>query len=309
MILLQQMIIMFLLMATGFMLRKMNIMNDIGSKTVSGIVVYLANPALMLSAGINKETSIEGMAFVKILFLACMLFAVLVLLGKIIPIVIRAPKHERGTYEIMTVFSNIGFMGFPLLSAMYGSESLLYASLFQIPYNVLIYTYAVRIMERISGKEVKTNKGIPWKNIFNVGVIACILMVILYLTKLPVPIYIETTVNHLSNLTAPLSMIVIGDSMACTDMKKLFTNGRLLAFSFFKLLVIPLVGIPIFRLFGINTLLLGVLMVMLSTPVGAMTAMMAGQYDAGYELDTNGVALTSLLSVVTMPIVALVLGL
>ena len=92
------------------------------------------------------------------------------------------------------------------------------------------------------------------------------------------------------------------------DIKKLFMDGKLLLFSVLKLLVIPVLGVLLIRQFVDNEIICGVCMVMLATPVGSMTAMLAQQYDGDYEMASRGVALTTILSVATMPIVSMIVG-
>ena len=146
--------------------------------------------------------------------------------------------------------------------------------------------------------------GVSFGRIFNIGVIACILTIVIYLLGLPIPEFIKTTVTQLSNLTAPLSMMIIGASLAALNLKELFMDGKLLVFSFIKLVVIPVAGVLLIRQFVSSEVICGVCMVMLATPVGSMTAMLAQQYEGDYEMASKGVALTTVLSVVTMPLVA-----
>lgn len=318
MILLQQMIVLFLIMMVGFICRKIGIINDEASKCLSGIVVNVANPALILSSTINKESAIEGQELLLTVVLAIAIYVILLVLAELLPRLLRVCKADLGVYKAMTVFSNIGFMGFPLLVAMYGSDSLLYASIFLIPYNVLIYTYGIHAMqvptepqmvsETDSQLHIEKKSSIPWNKIFNIGVIACIVTILLYITKPTVPVFVEDTVTNLSNLTAPLSMLVIGDAMAKMKLRELITDKKLLLFSAMKLIVIPVIGLFCLKLLGLSELLLGVCLVMLSTPVGSMTAMLAQQQGGNYELASKGVALTTLLSVLTMPIVSLITG-
>ena len=136
--------------------------------------------------------------------------------------------------------------------------------------------------------------------------IACIITIVVYFFQIPVPAFVKSTTTHLSNLTAPLSMMVIGASLATIDLKKLFTDGKLLLFAAIKLLIIPIAGMLVIRGFVKNEVICGVCMVMLATPVGSMTAMLAQQYDGDYEMASRGVALTTILSVVTMPIVSMI---
>jgi len=312
MILLSQMVTLFLIMLIGVLCRKKGLLDDHGSRVLSGIVVNVANPALILSSSINPENVIEGRNLLYTVFLAVGIYTFLLVLAKLVPVVLRVAPVERGTYEVMTVFSNIGFMGFPVISAVYGSDALLYASIFLLPYNFLIYTYGIYAMrgERVGEKEAHSGRGgMQWKKIFNIGVVACVLSLIIYLARIPMPGFIEKTIDSLSNLTAPLSMIVIGDSIAKMDIRKLVRDIRLLIFSAVKLLAIPIVGTLIIKLLGVDAVLVGVCMIMLAAPVGSMTAMLAQQYDGDYELASKGVALSTILSVATMPFVFWVLGL
>lgn len=323
MLLLKQMVILFLLMLVGFILKKRGMISKIGEKTLSAVVVNAANPAMMLSAAINKESTIQGIELLKTFGLVVAVYIILVLLAWIITKVLFIPAGSRGAYQNMTVFSNLGFMGFPLVSAMFGAEALLYASLFTIPYNVLIYTYAYSMMDsdkREAAKasqngevDVKTDDTAEegrevlkrLRKIINIGVIACIVTIVIYLTRVHVPEFLETTVKHLSNLTAPLSMIVIGSSMADMKFKEMFTDVKLLIFCAVKLLVIPVVGVLLIRLTGAPQLFVGVSLIMLGTPVGSMTAMVAQTHGSNYELAARGVALTTVLSVVTLPLISM----
>lgn len=303
MLLLEQMVVLFLLMGIGCLCYKTKMITDETSRKLSAIVVNIANPAMVLT-GCMGEEKIEGRELLITVAVMLVMYAVLLLLALVIPKLLRVEQKSRGVYRAMTVFSNIGFMGFPVVSALYGSSALLYAALFTIPYNILIYTYGVASMSVGETKDRK-KEGSLLKRICNAGVIACLITILIYLLKLPVPDFVKTTTTHLSNLTAPLSMMVIGASLATIDLKKLFTDKRLLLFSVIKLFVIPVLGVLLIRQFVDNEVICGVCMVMLATPVGSMTAMLAQQYDGDYEMASKGVALTTILSVITMPVVSM----
>ena len=321
MILFKQMTILFVIMIIGFICRKKKILNDEGSRVISGIVVNVANPALILSASINKETVIEGRNLVMVSILSVSVYIALILFSSILVRALRLKKKEYGTFMVMTVFSNIGFMGFPLISAVYGSEALLYASFFVIPYNVLIYTWGIMAMRKKDEKEGTDEKNLKEGNgtsgilakdkfgrVFNIGVIACIITIIIYLSRIRVPAIVENVITSLSALTAPLSMIVIGDSFSKINIRSLLSDGQIILFSIIKQMLIPIVGVFVLKLCGLDNMMMAVCMVMLATPVGSMTAMLAQQYDGEYELASKGIALTTVLSVVTMPLVSTITG-
>lgn len=309
MLLLEQMAVLFLLMGIGYLCSLKGIITDEVSKKLSAIVVNVANPALVLSGALGEE-KIQGRELLMTIIIIIAVYLALLLTAQILPALLRVETGSRGTYKAMTVFSNIGFMGFPVVAALYGNGAILYAALFTIPYNVLIYTYGISSMsagqkEQTAEKGRESGRSFLLGRILNVGVLACIVTMIIYFFRIPVPEVAADTITHLSNLTAPLSMMVIGASLASINLKKLFTDVRLLLFSAIKLLLIPMAGMLVIRQFVSNEIICGVCLVMLATPVGSMTAMLAQQYDGDYEMASKGVALTTILSVATIPLVSM----
>ena len=281
---------------------KCKVLSAAHSKLLSAVVVNIANPALILSAVTGGKKGIQGKDLLITVMLAIIIYAVLIVCGNLITMFLKVEKQDKGCYKLMTVFSNIGFMGFPLITALYGNEALLYAAVFQMAFNILIYTYGIQVMgSKINGK-------IQWKRLLNIGVITCSITMVLYITQIKLPVVITSTITYLSGLTAPLSMMVIGISFANMDFKEVIKDVRLWLFALIKLLVIPIMGCMVLKQFIVNEQLRGVCMIILATPVASLTAMLAQQYDCGEELASKGVAFTTLLSVLTLPIVSLLVG-
>ena len=304
MLLLQQMIIMFLLMSVGFVGSKIGMITEETSKRLSAIVVNIANPAMILVSGISDER-MEGRELLSLTVVILAIYAVLLLLAYLLPVLLRVDPKSRGVYQAMTVFSNIGFMGYPIIAALYGSSAVLYGALYSIPFNILIYTFGVSALRKKENGAEK--KKLSLKEVLNIGVIMSIISLILYLWQIRVPGFLTDTLSYLGNLTAPLSMMVIGASMTSISLRELFTDVRLLLFSLIKLLLIPVFGMLLIRQVVTNEVICGVFMIMLATPAGSMTAMLAQEYDGDYETASRGVTLTTLLSVITMPVVSLLL--
>lgn len=384
MVMLQQMIVMFLMMAVGYLCYRRQILTEEVSKKVSAIVVNVANPCMILSSALTDQ-QMQGKELVQTLAIVVMMYAFLLVVAQLLPRILCIQKESRGAYAAMTVFANIGFMGFPVLAAMYGNGALLYGAVFQIPFNILIYTYGVAVLTRKPGACAKTEPGVNAevdvkteqdvnagpdvkaevdvkaeqdvnaevdvkaepngktgerqdaqgitaavngkseniengseqqgklqgtveivKKIFNIGVIACIAAMLLYFLQTPVPSFLQAFITNLGNLTAPLSMMIIGASLAQMPLKELFLDKKLLLFSLVKLLLLPAVWMIMVNRVAEQEILRGVCLVMMATPVGSMTAMLAQQYGGDYETASRGVALTTVLSVITMPLLAAV---
>ena len=378
MVMLQQMIVMFLMMAVGYLCYRKQILTEEVSKKVSAIVVNVANPCMILSSALTDQ-QMQGKELVQTLAIVVMMYVFLLVMAQLLPRILCIQKESRGAYAAMTVFANIGFMGFPVLAAMYGNGALLYGAVFQIPFNILIYTYGVAVLTRKPGACAKTEvdvkaevdvkeepnvkaevdvkeepnvkaeqdvkaepngktgerqdaQGITAavngkseniengseqqgklqgtvelvKKIFNIGVIACIAAMLLYFLQTPVPSFLQAFITNLGNLTAPLSMMIIGASLAQMPLKELFLDKKLLLFSLVKLLLLPAVWMIMVNRVAEQEILRGVCLVMMATPAGSMTAMLAQQYGGDYETASRGVALTTVLSVITMPLLAAV---
>lgn len=304
MIMVQQMAILFIVMMAGLLASKLNIITSDVSKKLSSMVVKISNPCFIVSSVLGDNNTIQGRELLLTAGIAVIMYIALMLVAAVLPKLLRVPQESSGVYRAMTVFSNIGFMGFPIISGIYGTEALLYAVVFVLPFNLLIYTYGIYVMR---GKSEKT-KGFDLKSLINPGVIASLLAILIYLTSVSLPVIISSSVNMIGSLTAPLSMMVIGASFAEIDFKTVFRDGKLLLFSAIKLVILPIIGMLVIRLFISNTVIQGICLIMLATPVGGMVPMLATEYGGDVKLGATGVAVTSILSVATLSLVSVLLG-
>lgn len=294
----EQMIVLFIMMLIGYGAYCRGMITKETNRHLSGIVVNIANPALILSSVTGGTEGISEKVLMLTVPAALGVYGFLILVSLVIPRIFGVPEKDRGLYRAMTVFNNIGFMGFPIIRSMFGNEALLYTGTFMLLYNTLLYTYGIGQIGGGKGKQ-------SLRKILNMGVLACILALILFFAKIPLPAFLTTSIDMLSNVTAPLSMMCIGASMADMDLKKMFLDGKMLLYSAVKLLLIPGAGLFLLKLVLDNEMLLGIAMVMLATPVGSMTSMLAQEYGGNYEEASRAVAVTSCLSVITIPLVSM----
>ena len=300
MILLKQMIILFLVMMLGYMMAQKKVIDKKVSKSLSWIIVNIANPALIISG--SQGNHIEKKEMLFLIILAFGLFLFLILLAEIIIPVFKPDSSEKGAYKMLFVFSNIGFMGLPIISSVYGSKGLLYGSVFLLPFNILIYTYGIMCMSK-----QKTSIRQMIIKLFNIGLIASIISLVLAVNNVTIPNFAGQIVTMLSALTAPLSMMVIGASFTEISIKHMFRDVRLLLFALLKLVIIPIIGITVVK-FITSDNILRVCFIMLATPSGSMVAMMAEQYNGNHITAAKGVAFTTVLSVITMPLLFAIMG-
>ncbi len=304
MVVLSQMIVLFIVLLIGVLANKKGIINDQIEKSLSWIVINIANPALIISSSLSKNKNISGKDLAGVMIIAIAMYVGLIILAYIITKLLRVNKKEMGAYMVMFVFSNIAFMGYPVISGIFGKGALLYALLFSLPFNILIYTYGVLA---IGGNSKLSN--LQLSKILNIGVLACLVSILLFAIKIPVPNFIKTLIDMLGNLSAPLSMMVIGSSLVKMDLKSVMKNYKMMIFIAVKQLLFPILAAFAIRGLIDSELIFGIVVIMLAMPVASMTAMLANQYNGDYKLVSEGVAFSTIVSVISIPLISVIVGL
>lgn len=299
MALVQQMMIFFFFMAIGFYLAKKQILDEVTSKHISYIVIHVANPAMILSGVMGGGLHLSGRDLLLTAEIACGMFAFLIGVGILFVKILKVETEDTGIYRMMFAFANIGFMGFPIISAVYGKSALINATIYLLPFNLLIYTYGILCLRRQGKTSLKT----LLKSVCNVGVIAAILAIGLYFTHIFIPAPIVQAVDMLSNLTGPLSMLVVGASFVKLSLKDMFIDVKLLIFTLVRLFIIPIIGILIVKAITDNAIIVQVFGIMITAPVASMCVMMAKEYTKRDTTASKGVALSTLFAIVSIPIV------
>lgn len=298
MILLKQMIVLAIMMGIGYFLAKKDILDPKTSKKLSWIVVNICNPALMISAALAENT-LPKETLLKSVYVAGGFYVILLVLGFFLPYILKDKTNK--VYSMMLVFGNVGFMGYPVLASMYGPEAVLIASIFNIYYGVLIYTYGIMI---ISGKKFEVKN---LKMLFNSGIVAAVIEIIIFVTGIKLPEFMTKSFDMVADLTAPVSMMIIGATFVGLSLKKLIKDWRIMVFSLIRMIIVPIALFPLFKLCSKDEMFLGVCLVMAAVPVGSMNVMLANQYGGNTETSSKGVAFTTLISVVTMPLLFMLL--
>nr|WP_304101004.1 AEC family transporter [Mitsuokella multacida] len=299
------MLIFFLLMFLGIYARRKGMLSEANQQQISALVVKIAYPAIILSGVSGNGPRMQGDELVLSLGVAIALLVILVILGKAIPYLLGYQKKYHGIINVMVVFTNIGFMGMPMIQGIYGSDALIYMTVFLIPFNILFYSYAIQTIQPAGAEKKKFHL----RELANVGMGACVLAVAVYFSGIRLPYVINATIQMVGGLTAPLAMMLIGAALPDIPWRKLLHEYRLMAFVALKMVVFPAVVLVILIHFVTNPILLAVALCALATPSGNMLAMLAALYNKdSFLLATEGISLTTAVSVVTMPLVAWIVG-
>mgnify|MGYP000125885424 FL=1 len=298
MVVFQTMLKLFLLLVLGFVLFKCHIFDEYTNKKISALIVNVASPMLIISSIAGVEGSNKNIVFLMI-GAGILMYIGFIILGKIINRLFPFPKKDWPVYECMVVFANTGFMGYPVLLDVFGQEAVFYASLIHMAFNFFVYTYAIMCLTKGDDSEFKLN----FKQLLTPGIILIFVGIFIYLFDIQLPSVLMDTINSVGSLTAPLSMMMIGSSLAVYPIKDSFTDWRSYVFAFVRLMIVPFVTMIMCRLLHIDAYYANITIITNAMPVGSMVLMLATQYNANVKIVTRNIVVSTLLSVITIPIV------
>lgn len=298
MVVFQTMLKLFLLLILGFVLFKCHIFDEYTNKKISALIVNVASPMLIISSIAGVEGSNKSIVFLMI-GAGILMYIGFIILGKIINRIFPFPKKDWPVYECMVVFANTGFMGYPVLLDVFGQEAVFYASLIHMAFNFFVYTYAIMCLTKGDDSEFKLN----FKQLLTPGIILIFVGIFIYLFDIQLPSVLMDTINSVGSLAAPLSMMMIGSSLAVYPIKDSFTDWRSYVFAFVRLMIVPFVTMIMCRLLHIDAYYANITIITNAMPVGSMVLMLATQYNANVKIVTRNIVVSTLLSVITIPIV------
>ena len=298
----QQMLVIFILIAVGYGLSKKGLVTDSGSKLLSFLVVNVTNPAMILSSVFEENVSVTRQNVIIMILVTAIIYAVLVLLGWLLPKLYRIPGREQKYYNMMVVYANTGFIGIPLISSVLGTQALIYVTVFNIAFTLLFYTHGTRIL--LSDGE---RQKVTWKTFINIGTVSGLLALVFFWFRLRFPAVIEGSITTMGKATTFLSMTVLGVSLAQIPLRKIFSSVRLLLFVLARMLALPAVFCLILKQFLGGGLMINAVALMLAMPSANMPLMVAKQHGLETETLSRGIVLSTILSIVTITVISMII--
>ena len=321
--------ILFLMMIPGVIMKKCRLCDGSFGKGLSNLVLYIAQPALIVFAYIDFSGGgiwLNALWVLLLSILAHVIFAIPTLM-----LFKNAPDGRRRMLRFATIFSNAAFMGIPLISAVIGAEATIYASIYNITFNMFLWSLGVYLCTADRDEdgdgltdgdplteynEHKTKNPISWvRVIFHPVNVASFVGIFILATGISayIPTIVSDSFEMLKNLVAPLSMTVLGLRMANMDFRGIFRDTEMYKFLFLRHIGLPLlvlVFIKLISLVGVplNDTVCTCVMIMASAPAATSATMFAEKYDCDAMYVSRIVAVSTLISVATMPIIMYIYG-
>ena len=287
-------LLLFLYMLCGVVVSRLNIIREDNRQPLVRLLMDVAMPMMVLNA-FNKPTTMDEIkSSLWVMAIALAGCAVTGVLGHWLWR--NQPENKRKVLMYASMFSNAGNAGLPIISLVFGPLGVFYASMYLIPPRILQWTVGV-------GFFVKPEKGSWVKNVLlNPMVMMIYIGVTLMLTGLQIPGVFGKAIENLGSMTGPLSMILIGATLAHMDLRRLM-DGSVLLVSFLRLIAFPVLFIALLKLIGTDAMTMNISVILLAMPVASNTAAMAERYGGDFTFASACVSVSTLLSVLTVPFI------
>lgn len=296
-----QMLALLLIIGAGYFAAKKGMYDAHTNNRMSEMIVNIFNPLLVLASAANSVGQISMKAMKLAGLVAVGMFAAFILAGMALSPFLEKDLQQRKIFQLMFVFSNVGFIGIPVISSIFGTQYVVYVSEFMLVYTLVFYTYGIALMEgRFSVASLRAA--------INPGTVCGLLALAVIIFEVRLPDFLNTAVSYLGNVTSPMALMAVGFALAESDLKKIFGQPRLYVFSVLKLLALPVALLPLLRLVLGDTELLGVCMVMFGMPVGNMPLILGNQRGMDVSACSAAIILSTALCVVTVPVLVMVSG-
>ena len=288
----------FLLLATGFVLRKLRIIDDAFSKGLSALIIKVGQPFMIINSLIKCEYTQENLKLgFSVLALSFAMHAGLSLYAYLAVIKYKN-LDEKKISEMSMIFANCGFVGIPIAESLFGPIGGFLCAFYCVPFQVFVWTWGIVILSR-KRDDIK----IKIKNIFiNFGTIPSVIGIALYASTIQMPEFFVSFTGYLGSLCTPVSLIITGALVAQCTPRELLANPKTYYICLHKLLLLPAVSALVLTLLGLSEMLVIFGTLMAAMPCASVVTMLCELHSIKPRFAAVSVGVSSILSVVTIPI-------
>lgn len=296
---LEVMVILFIIVIVGYVLCKLGYMGDKFDQKLSAIVIDLTCPALILSSVMGNSLPDRSL-IMPLLGVGFLTYFILLIFGFLVPRLITKNRDDQGMIGFALMFANVGFIGYPIVSSIFGPHAIFYAALLNMPNTFFIFTAGVMLV-----KGEYSIRQLNPKVLFSPAMIAAFVAALLVAFNIHTPELIARPVTMVGNITVPAALMVIGSSMARLPIKEIIGSTKVYVSSVIRLVVIPLSLYFLFKVCGVDEVVNDINTVVIAMPVASFGTMFCMKYGRNPALMTEITFITTVFSIITIPLVTM----
>lgn len=286
--------------AAGYLANKLGYLGGEVDRKLTKVILNITMPAMTLGAVATSAELPGTRELINLLEGVAVFYGMALLLAMLLPRLIGGTKAQQSVWRFALSFPNVGFIGIPVVTAFFGPEAVIYAVIFMLPFNVLSYALGPVML---SGGF----RNFSFRKLFTPAVVASVAALVMTLFRLRPPIQVGECLNIVGDITAPLSLMVIGSILAGLPIGRVFASPRLWVLTALRLIALPVLLRLLLQPLGMEELALSVAIVEMAMPVAANGSMLCMEYGGDMDTMAQATFLTTLLSMVTVPLMVTVL--
>ena len=294
------MIALFAIVIVGFVSNKIGLLGGDFDRRLSLFVIQVTCPALVLASTMGDRMP-DRSHIPVLLLISAVTYTILIILAFILPRLMCVKRELRGMYSFMLTYSNVGFIGYPIVASIFGSDAVFYACILNVFNTLTIFIFGVMF---ITGEGFK--EGLNWKLFRSPAMIATYISIIIVCTGWQAPRCIAQPVTLVGNMTVPASLLIIGSSLAGIPVKNMLGTPHTFIMCALKLVGLPVLLFWLFSLCGIDHRLNSINMIIIAMPVASFGTMFCLRYEKDTTAMSQGTFWSTLLSVISIPLLAMI---
>lgn len=295
--------ILFLIVIAGYICGKTHIMSQTVSKGLSGLIVNLTCPALILASTMGDVMPRREL-ILPLLTIGTITYLVLLTIATHLPKLLGIKLEEQGLFSFMFAFGNVGFIGYPVVASIFGPEAVFYASVLNVPNTITVFIWGAQF---IAGKEEGESL---WKRLYSPGLIGTYLSILVVAIQWHAPQIVAQPLQMIGNITVPGSLLIIGYSISQIPARHMAGGPKVFLMAPFRLLILPLFVYGIFQLINgipgihLNDTSIAINTLLIAMPVASFGTIFCLKYGKDETVMAQGTFLTTLLALLSIPIIA-----
>lgn len=296
---LAEMLVILFAIAVGYAANRLGILGGEVDKKISKLLLDVTLPAMIVGTVCTGDELPERSVILGTLGVAAVFYLLEFAFALAAPPLLGGTPGQKGVCRFTLVFGNLGFIGYPVAVALFGPEALIYAVILVLPFNLMAYTLGPLMLTGA--------RRFSLRQMFSPAAVAALTALILTLSRLRPPAMVGEALEFVGSITVPLSLLFVGSLLAGMPLRAMFAAPRMWVLTAVRLLVMPAVLVPILRALGTDPLILSVAVVEMGMPTAVNGSMLCMEYGGDAECMAQITFLSTLASIVTIPMVAAVL--
>lgn len=296
---LEVMVVLFIIVILGYVACKLGYMGDKFDKKLSSIVVDITCPLLVLSSVMGDELP-DRTLILPLLGVGFLTYILLLVFGFWVPRLITKNHDDQGMIGFALMFANVGFIGYPIVSSIFGPHAVFYAALLNMPNTFFIFTAGVMLI-----KGEYSLKQFNPKVLVSPAMLVAFLAAIIVALGIHTPDIIARPVTMVGNITVPAALMIIGSSMAKLPIREIIGSPKVYITALLRLTIVPLSIYFLFKACGVSDLVNNINTVVIAMPVASFGTMFCLKYGRNPSLITETTFITTLGSIITIPLITL----